>query len=88
MEIVQTRFTDGLDQSLQNAVDVLICNPPYVPTPDDEVDYGIIGISNGGGIAAAWAGGENGRKVIDLFLPKIKVANLSYYSLCIYSIYM
>lgn len=44
-------------------IDVLIFNPPYVPTPDDEV--------GGTGIEASWAGGENGRIVVDKALPQI-----------------
>lgn len=44
---------------------MLIFNPPYVPTPADEV--------GGTGIEAAWAGGRNGRVVIDRFLPLVKV---------------
>ena len=54
--------TDVLDE-LQNKVDVLIFNPPYVPTPNEEVG------SNG--IEASWAGGTNGRVVLDRALPQI-----------------
>lgn len=50
-------------EQLENKVDVLIFNPPYVPTPDDEVG------SNG--IEASWAGGSNGRIVLDRALPQI-----------------
>ncbi|CAL5355609.1 unnamed protein product [Camellia sinensis] len=42
-------------------VDVMVVNPPYVPTPED-----VVGRE---GIASAWAGGENGWSVIDKILP-------------------
>lgn len=46
--------------------DVIVFNPPYVVTNPSEI--------SGNGIARAWAGGENGREIIDQFLkllPKI-----------------
>ncbi|KAL3781547.1 hypothetical protein HJC23_000032 [Cyclotella cryptica] len=59
----QCDLASDLFTELENNVDVLIFNPPYVPTPDDEVG------SNG--IEASWAGGTNGRVVLDRALPQI-----------------
>lgn len=60
-ELISTDIASGLEERLAGLVDVMVVNPPYVPTPEDEV--GRVGI------ASAWAGGENGRSVIDKILP-------------------
>ena len=65
VDVIRTRFVDGLQDFLRNKVDILIFNPPYVPTPSEEI--------NSIGIEAAWAGGVDGREIIDLFIPMIKV---------------
>lgn len=62
-ELVNTDIASGLELRLAGLVDVMVVNPPYVPTPEEEVGRG--------GIAASWAGGENGRHVIDKILPVV-----------------
>ncbi len=53
-------------EDLAHKCDVIIFNPPYVPTPSEEV-----GSSS---IEASWAGGKNGRVVLDRAMSQI--ANL------------
>jgi hypothetical protein len=44
--------------------DILVFNPPYVPTPASEL--------LGDGISRSWAGGEKGREVLDLLLLNVQ----------------
>lgn len=60
-ELINTDIVSGLEKRLEGLVDVMVVNPPYVPTPEDEVGQA--------GITSAWAGGEDGRAVIDRILP-------------------
>ncbi|KAJ3113258.1 HemK methyltransferase member 2 [Phlyctochytrium bullatum] len=66
LQPIRTRFGDPLMQRLRRSVDVVLFNPPYVLTPPEEV--------NSTGIEAAWAGGIDGRQVIDEALPRIAVS--------------
>ncbi|KAK9902136.1 hypothetical protein WJX75_005536 [Coccomyxa subellipsoidea] len=63
VDLVRSDLLLGLRQRLHGAVDLLVFNPPYVPTPDEEVLRT--------GIAQAWAGGYRGRVIIDRFLPLV-----------------
>ncbi|KAI8873484.1 S-adenosyl-L-methionine-dependent methyltransferase [Ramicandelaber brevisporus] len=61
--VINCQFADVLADRLSHSFDLIIFNPPYVPTPSEEV--GSLGIE------AAWAGGVDGREVIDEFLPRL-----------------
>lgn len=63
VDILRTDLVDGMLPELAGKVDLLLFNPPYVVTPDEEVASL--------GIEAAWAGGKDGRVVIDKALPVI-----------------
>jgi len=60
---IQCDLATELLVDYRHGIDAIIFNPPYVPTPDDEVA--------GNGIEASWAGGERGRRVIDRVIPQI-----------------
>ena len=57
---------------LKHAVDILIFNPPYVPTCDDEADDA----QQGASIQGAWAGGKDGMQVTDILLDQVEVSSL------------
>ena len=60
-DVVLTDLAQAIRPQIDGKVDVLIFNPPYVPTPSEEV--------GGNGISAAWAGGLKGREVLDRLIP-------------------
>ena len=61
-DVIQGSLTDCLRQ--RPFVDIVICNPPYVPTDEDEMQ--------GCGISVSWAGGHRGREVIDVLMPRVQ----------------
>jgi len=79
VELVRADLAEPLLRGLRGYVDLLVFNPPYVPTPDDEVVAPVLppaeGNGDGGGglgiVAAAWAGGDRGRRVVDRLLPRL-----------------
>ncbi|KAG0246916.1 HemK methyltransferase member 2 [Mortierella sp. GBA43] len=63
-DVIETHFADGLLPRLEQQIDLLYFNPPYVLTPSEEV--------GSHSVVASWAGGIDGREVIDKFLPLVK----------------
>jgi release factor glutamine methyltransferase len=62
-ELIRCDLASALLPRLAGQVQVLLFNPPYVPTPDEEV--------GGTGIEASWAGGVDGRRVVDRAIDQI-----------------
>lgn len=63
IDVILTNLDEALNNRIGGLVDILIFNPPYVVTPSEEV--------GSRDIAASWAGGINGREVMDRLFPKI-----------------
>lgn len=63
IQVVRTDLAESLVDRLENGVDLLIFNPPYVPTASDETNT-----RTTNQIQLSWAGGESGRQIIDRFL--------------------
>ncbi|KAF9576420.1 HemK methyltransferase member 2 [Mortierella alpina] len=63
-DVIETHLVDALLPRLEGQIDLLYFNPPYVLTPSEEV--------GSHSVEAAWAGGVDGREVIDEFLPFVK----------------
>nr|CAB3264171.1 hemK methyltransferase family member 2-like [Phallusia mammillata] len=63
VDAINTDLVHGLLPRLQNCVDILILNPPYVVTPSHELLET--------GIAWTWAGGICGREVMDRLFPDV-----------------
>ena len=57
-EVIKTDCISGLADRLKGKVDLLICNPPYVATSENEAQ-------NAEGVQLAWAGGNKGRNLTD-----------------------
>lgn len=66
---------DSIMQRLSQRVDVLVFNPPYVPTLSEEAGYA----QQSRGIQGAWAGGLRGMEVTDQVLDLVGVRPISYH---------
>jgi release factor glutamine methyltransferase len=77
VEAIQCDLLCPLLNRLEHAVSFLIFNPPYVPTPDDEVVVAAVRVNIAREyeeeemIRAAWAGGTNGRQIMDRAVPQM-----------------
>ncbi|KAI0724216.1 S-adenosyl-L-methionine-dependent methyltransferase [Cerioporus squamosus] len=68
IEPVQASLAGPLRKRLRHSVDILLFNPPYVPTDSDEVDNA----QQHADIAGAWAGGRDGMALTDILLEQVE----------------
>lgn len=65
--------SSGLTAIRSNSIDVLLFNPPYVPTSTEEMLEAQSGaLTAKDELPAAWAGGIAGREICDKILPEIR----------------
>ncbi|KAI0067954.1 S-adenosyl-L-methionine-dependent methyltransferase [Artomyces pyxidatus] len=65
---ITASLTQPLARRLSNAVDILLFNPPYVPTFEEEAAEA----QHGAGLQGSWAGGSDGMRVTDVLLRQVK----------------
>ena len=70
LEPINASFASPLRSRLKNSVDILLFNPPYVPTESEEAYHAQSGMT----LPGSWAGGTDGMQVTDLFLPDVPVS--------------
>ncbi|KAF6776063.1 S-adenosyl-L-methionine-dependent methyltransferase [Paragonimus kellicotti] len=75
-DCVRCSLATPLLDRLSSSVDIILFNPPYVPTSPEEHH------SEGSNIKTTWSGGANGREVIDAFL--VQTVHLLSRTGCIY----
>lgn len=89
LDVLQTDLLSGLSNGLWGELDVLIFNPPYVPTEDEEQQISQQQLLSGDSsiaIAASWAGGSTGMNVTNRLLkvvPQILSPSGVFYLVCI-----
>lgn len=69
VDCIQGNLVDAFKSKV---VDLLVFNPPYVVTSDEELkspdDFGECTVTN---LVHSWAGGVNGRRIIDIIISKL-----------------
>ncbi len=69
IEPILTSLVGPLRKRLRRSVDILLFNPPYVPTDTEEADAA----QQHGDIAGAWAGGLHGMGLTNILLDQVEV---------------
>lgn len=68
VDCIMGNLAEALNSKL---VDLLIFNPPYVVTTDEEVGQAQFGNRTDDKLVYSWAGGLHGRRIIDVLIKKL-----------------
>lgn len=71
VDVIHTSLAGPLSTRLHDSIDLLIFNPPYVPTESIESKQG----QEHGQISSSWAGGSDGMEVTNKLLRESEVRN-------------
>ncbi|KAJ7494777.1 S-adenosyl-L-methionine-dependent methyltransferase [Mycena galericulata] len=67
LELVNASLAHPFLARLHKSVDIILFNPPYVPTIHGEA----FGAQNDRDIGGSWAGGQDGMQITDRFFPQV-----------------
>lgn len=67
IECINGSLASGLLHRLKHAIDIVVFNPPYVPTVSEESSIA----QTSRGIEGAWAGGKAGMEITNSFLEVV-----------------
>ncbi|KAG6891049.1 hypothetical protein C0995_014137 [Termitomyces sp. Mi166 len=68
LDVINASFASPLTTRLKRAVDIILFNPPYVPTMPEEMSDA----QDRRGISGSWAGGTDGMNVTNIFLDQVE----------------
>ncbi|KAG5728552.1 eRF1 methyltransferase catalytic subunit mtq2 [Termitomyces sp. T112] len=68
LDVINASFASPLTLRLKHAVDIILFNPPYVPTIQEEMSDAQDKCS----ISGSWAGGMDGMNVTNIFLEHVE----------------
>ncbi|KAF8168239.1 S-adenosyl-L-methionine-dependent methyltransferase [Crassisporium funariophilum] len=68
IQVVNASLAAPFHHRLKHNVDVILFNPPYVPTTEEEA-YGAQDSKN---LEGAWAGGSDGMQITNIFLDRVE----------------
>jgi release factor glutamine methyltransferase len=69
LDPITASLASPLRSRLKHSIDVLLFNPPYVPTDTHEANFA----QSSGDIQGSWAGGVDGMQITNRFLDEVKV---------------